>query len=355
MLKDRRIRVLVAPSAGETNPYQTLLVSSLQAEGIEVILAKGFFFPWGTMFTRGFPDLVHLQWQHVYFRSKWLGEAILRTCLFFIQFLILRLARVGFVWTVHNIVNHEKLHVRWELRACRLLARSVDKIIVHCSAARRSVVSHYRVMEDRIAIVPHGHYIGWYPPPLAKASGRARVDLPGDALVLVFFGQIRKYKGLDRLIEEFRRLEDSDLRLVIAGDPRPGTLGNNLAASAEGDPRIRFELGFVDDGRLVEYLSAADLVVLPYRDSLTSGSAVLAASYGRAVLMPRIGCAEELPDTMGIFYDPDEPDALRCALEAARQSPLEQMGLAARIYMEKFSWSDAGAATAGIYRAVCDR
>jgi glycosyltransferase involved in cell wall biosynthesis len=346
------MKIVIAPSAGKRNPYQSLLVSSLERSGVEVRWPRGFFLPWPQMFRHGLPQVIHLQWHHLYFRSKWLPEAMLRTGLFFGQWLILRRLGVRFVWTVHNLVNHERYQVGWELFACRLLARLVDRIIVHCKAVRSTVSAAYRVSPEKIRVVPHGHYVDWYPPPLSRDVARARLGLANDHRIFLFFGQVRRYKGLDRLLTDFAALPAGDVRLILVGEPRPKSLGDQLEAQAAADPRVVTEFAFIDDERLVAYLCACDLVVLPYRDSLTSGAAVLAASYGRPVLIPCLGCMQEFPVEAAILYDPDQADGLHRALGQALSAPLAGMGSAAKTYIEQFPWSLAVAETFEVYRSV---
>ncbi len=344
------MKVVIAPSVGESNPYQKLLVTSLTEAGVTVSVPQGFFSLWKAVLER--PDVVHLQWQHSYFRSKRLLAGMLRTLLFFAQWLTLRLMGVRFVWTVHNIVNHEKYHVWWELGACRLLARLVETLIVHGQAAIPPVAEAYRISPDKIKVVPHGHYINWYPPAPNQAEARQQLGLSAKSRIFLYFGQVRSYKGLARLLTEFASLKEENVQLILAGKPKPASLGETLLAQAASDKRVVTEFRFIEDERLTAYLSACDLVVLPYRDSLTSGGAVLAASCNRPVLVPNLGCMKELPPETAILYDPEQPDGLQLALEQALRAPLDKMGQAARAYIEQFPWSLVGTGTAAIYRAA---
>ena len=96
------------------------------------------------------------------------------------------------------------------------------------------------------------------------------------------------------------------------------TIEADLRTAAAGDPRISMQLRSIPDDEMQLYLRACDAVVLPFRDVLTSGSAILAMSFGRAVIAPRLGCLPEtLSDDAAILYDPTAPDALRDALTSA--------------------------------------
>jgi glycosyltransferase involved in cell wall biosynthesis len=87
--------------------------------------------------------------------------------------------------------------------------------------------------------------------------------------------------------------------LLVVGRPDPPALEEQLRRLAAADERVRLHLRFLDDEDLQYYLNATDLVVLPYRQVLNSGSALLALSFDRPVLVPRLGALEELQRTVG--------------------------------------------------------
>ena len=115
--------------------------------------------------------------------------------------------------------------------------------------------------------------------------------------VFAFVGAIRGYKGVGELLEAFAGSTDlgPDARLLICGKPLPARLGRELEQRAVADPRIVLRLERMPEEELSQVLRAADVVVLPFRDILTSGSAILALSLGRPVIAPALGC---LPETL---------------------------------------------------------
>jgi glycosyltransferase involved in cell wall biosynthesis len=173
-----------------------------------------------------------------------------------------------------------------------------------------------------------------------------------DTRVFLFVGAIRAYKGLSDLTDAFRHIHRPDVRVLIAGKPATDADTQLLAAAAAGDPRIELRLGFVPDEDLAVLLGAADAVVLPFRDILTSGSAILAMSYGRAVVAPSLGCLPETLDPQAsILYDPLSPDALANALESALSADLDAMGEHALVLARRLAWGPIALATAELYRA----
>ena len=118
------------------------------------------------------------------------------------------------------------------------------------------------------------------------------------------------------------------------------------------DPRIVLRLERIPEEDLSRVLRAADAVVLPFRDILTSGSAILALSHGRPVVVPALGCLPEtLPTDATFLYDPDDPDALASALRQAVAADLAAMGGRARAWADGLDWGPIAADTARLYRA----
>lgn len=347
--------VTMIPDLGKSNPYLRLLSSALEARGARVRLARrrsrgSFRF---SIREDGRPDLFHIHWQHPFFVPRRGGlRAFVGTVDFFREVLWLRRSGVRFVWTVHNLVNHEERNPRYERWASRLLARVVDEIVVHCDAAVPLVAREYGIDPARITVVPHGHYRDWYPEPPDRAEARRRLELPPDARIFLFFGMIRPYKNVDRLLAEFHGLGGDDLRLAVVGEPKTRKLRRELASQASADRRVVTRFEYVDDDELIAYLSACDAVVLPYRDSLTSGSAILAASCARACVMPALGCMADFPPDAAILYDPEDRKGLRDALERARDARLDRIGDAAYAYVCEFPWSRTADSLVELYAGL---
>jgi beta-1,4-mannosyltransferase len=146
-----------------------------------------------------------------------------------------------------------------------------------------------------------------------------------------------------------------DDRLLICGKPLPKKLGRELEERASADPRIILRLDRIPEDELSGILRAADVAVLPFRNILTSGSAILALSHGRPVIAPAMGCLPgTLPAEASILYDPEAPDGLRGALRSAADADLAVMGERARAYADTIDWAPIAAKTAALYRGDTD-
>lgn len=337
-----------------TNPYLELLVGALRSGGVDLRVAAGARrLPLlRALLRHGRPDIVHFQWLHPFFTAATLPQAVFRTLVFWVQWMLVRLLGSRVVWTIHNVVDHERQQERWELVVNRALARAAAALIVHCGAAVPTVTAAYRVPRGRVRVVPHGNYIGRYPEAPTRGEARRALGIASDLRVLLFFGSVRRYKGLEHLLEAFAGLEGAKLRLILLGPAHPPELRHSLAAQAASDRRVQVRFEFLPEHELPLYLGACDVVVLPYNDSLTSGAAVLAASYGRPILAPTLGCMNEFPATAAIFYDPREPAGLPRGLQRAMHAPVEAMGHSALRYIEQFPWSVVAQQTHAVYRGV---
>ena len=361
------LRVLFLPDFSASNPYQRQLAEGLRVLGITVTMARAprrqplpILREW---LRHGRPDVIHLHWTHNYLGGTAVpGRAAapgrLARARFLWQLRIVKALGTRLVWTVHNLGVHDGAGDPREMSVHRQLVGLCDAVICHCEAALEAAVDAYDLRSAdraRLHVIPHGNYVGLYPAPADRAEARARLELTEDVTVLAFVGAIRAYKGVAQLLAAFHEIDDPKARLIVAGNPRatrdaPG-LGSELAAAARRDPRVQVRLRFVPDEEIGILLTAADAVVLPFRDILTSGSAILAMSFGKAVVAPRLGCLPELLDTGGgLLYDPVPADALRNALRAALAADLPAIGARNLDRARQLDWGRIAAATAQLYR-----
>src|SRR4029077_4742774 len=273
------------PRTVRGHPYCDLLYRTLAARGVALAASAELSPRWLLRHVREV-KVLHLHWPEFYYRSG--GGVTARSVTGFIAALLLaRLLRYRVVWTVHNALPHERHVVDRALRW--LLLRSARRV-VHAEAARAALPQTRRPA----AVVPHGHYIGCYPDELSAEDARRALGLALSDRVFVCFGQLRAYKGVGALLDAFARLPGQSLHLVIAGRPATDADAEAVHTAARRDARVQTHLEFVSDPDVQRFFKAADFAVLPYRDVLTSGAALLALSFARPLVVPRRGCLVEL-------------------------------------------------------------
>ena len=354
-----QMRAILLPSY-QWNPYQRLLAEALAEAGVEATAVHD----WskrapllGTWQAQGRPDVIHIHWIHEFLGGS-KGTPTKRSVRWFDwQLRLLKARGVRIVWTVHNLKAHEAAgDDAYDAQAHRSIIERSDAIILHCDYARDALVRMYQPSEaarGRMHVLAHGSYVHQYDVDADQAAARRALGLPEEGTVFAFVGSIRGYKNVGELLDAFmsvNELQPQD-RLLICGKPLPKKLGRQLEKLASEDRRIVLRLDRIPEDELSRVLRAADAVVLPFRDILTSGSAILALSHGRPVIAPAMGC---LPGTLpadGTFlYDPDARGALAQAMREAAAADLAAMGDRARAYADTIEWGPIAEETAKLYR-----
>ena len=334
------------PNYSEGNPYQRNLRAGLEANGVTVILSDsiGYFAILGAVQRYGLPDIVHLHWLQPFTISDGLIKTAAGGLRLLCELFLLRLMGVRIVWTVHNVVEHQKRAPRFEKLIKHFVVRLSNRVIVHCSVARESIMQAYRLPQStmrKCRVIPHGHYIDSYPNSRTQAETRTALDgrFDDSQTVYLFFGQIRPYKNISQLIKTFEKINEPTARLLIVGKPWDEDEAERVHRLSKRDGRIHTVFEFVPANEIQLYMNAADVVVLPFKEVLTSGSALLAMSFGKALIAPGIGCVGELLDQDGGFaYESDDEDGLLRAIKQASNSDLESMGSYNYRKAKQFDW-----------------
>lgn len=213
---------------------------------------------------------------------------------------------------VHNAIPHERrpgdlVLGRYALGAC-------DGLIAMSETVRADLGRLAPTVPTQI--VPHPVY-DTFGDPLPKADAREALGLPLDAPVFLFFGFIRRYKGLHVLLDAMHRVQERvpSARLVVAGEFYADEDALRAQAADLGDA-VRFDADYIPDERVALYFSAADAVVQPYVTATQSGVAQIAFHFERPVVTTDVGgLAEAVPDgEAGLVVPPEDPAALADAL-----------------------------------------
>jgi glycosyltransferase involved in cell wall biosynthesis len=311
-----------------TNPYITMLTAALRrTSAIDLVT----YSPRAALLGRY--DVVHLHWPEtiIGLGGRRRAGTLVRGVLAALFLTRLALTRTPVVRTVHNVEPPADANTLQ-----RALLRWFDRLTSH-----RIVLNDRTECAGPATTIPHGHYRDWYDGP--------RSDLiPGR---LQYVGLVRRYKGVEGLVEAFRSVADGSLMLGIAGAASTPALAANIAALADGDPRVTLRFDFLSDDELVAAVTAAELVVLPYRFMHNSGAALAALSLDRPVLVPDTPVNADLATEVGpgwihTFTGDLTGEALVTALSAAREPRAASPDLRAR------EWAGVGEAHLAVYRAA---
>lgn len=340
----------------ERNPYNALLGKALQKNGVSV--APGGASVWITKTIRaaGGVDVAHFHWIEAYTQANGLAKTILKRSIFLLQIAYLNTIGVKVFWTLHNLLPHDSAHPRLDRITFKCFGRLCHGIICHCDYAKKEACVLHGFNPSRVHVVPHGNYIDSYPNMADRLESRTRLGFDTNHRVFGFVGSLRAYKGLNQLLDAFHQLDLPDARLLIAGRLSDERDRDTLTQRVKRDPRVTLDEGSVPDEAMQYYFNAVDAVVLPFTKVLTSGSMILAMSFRKAVVVPRVGCLTETAEGHGAYFFGGDTgktlgDALKQAAEAS-DAELSGAGLSNLEKIDRCSWDRIARRTAGLYRST---
>lgn len=288
------------------NPYQRLLKEGLSRHGVDIQGSKSLKEAVRAHRAGESFEVVHLHWLPNY-GGRFLDTARSRLFLRRLRYLQSKGCRV--VWTVHNLKHHEPSSETLGNWLASQTANLADAVIVHSPTAAKLAVREFRIeRHEKIKVIPHGNYIGAYENDISRSKAREFLGITNDdQFVFLFLGQIRPYKGVPKLIEAFRNCKNNEQStLIIAGKPIDEPLERRIRMASDEAENIILNLSFVQDSQIQNYMNACDIVVFPYQQILTSGAVILAMSFGKACIAPRMGCISDcLNESGGWLYSPE--------------------------------------------------
>lgn len=279
----------------------------------------------------GAADVVHFQWLPV-------------------QHLDARLLpRRPVVLTAHDLLPREPRP--GQIRAQRRLYDAVDAVVAHSEYGRGQLVAALGVEPAKVHVVRHGAFTHLLKQPREEPLPPELAEVRDP--VVLFFGLLRPYKGIEVLLEAWRGLAGAELWIV--GRPRMAL----EPLRDKAPPGVRFVPRFVADTELPAYFRRADLVVLPYlRTERLDFSGVLATAmaFGRPVVASDIGGFSEAAATGGVrLVAPGDPGALHELLRKLIGDPTsrERLAAGARTAADgPYSWDRAAVASLELYRGL---
>jgi glycosyltransferase involved in cell wall biosynthesis len=247
------------------------------------------------------------------------------------------------VLTAHDILPREPR--AGQVAAQRRLYDRFDALVVHSEHGRRRLTDELGIDSARVHVIPHGAFV-------APSAERPSSPLPlqTDVPVVLFFGLLRPYKGLDLLLDAWRSIDGAELWVV--GMPRMDI--SSLQATAP--PSVRFVPRFVSDAEAAACFARADLLVLPYREIDQSGVAFTALGAGVPMLLSDVGGFPELAATGAARTFPaGDSAALHDALRELLFDPAALTAMAERAHAAAsgpYSWDVVARRTLDLYRSL---
>jgi glycosyltransferase involved in cell wall biosynthesis len=239
------------------------------------------------------------------------------------------------VLTMHNVIRRSG--------SGRRLAERMDAVIVHTRHGAELLGEG-----SRVHVIPHGafEHLTHQPDERPLPPELAAVEGP----VVLCFGVVRPYKGIEVLVEAFRSIPGAELWVV--GRP----LGVDLEA-LDAPPNVRFVPRYVSDAELPAYFRRADLLVLPHRSVDVSGVLFAGLAFGKPMVLSDVGGFREVVEEHGAgrLVAPGDATALAGAIGELLADPAERERLAERARSAAegpYSWDSVASRTLAVYEEV---
>lgn len=345
------MRVLASPARRnrDRNPFNYLLSEALTAEGCEVFDLDGR----NWLYSRA--DVLHLHWpQEAASGSP--RSALRKMARLIARIVVQKLRGARVVWTVHNVRSHDGDNPAMERWLMGRVASLVDGLIFLTQSSRDAACEEMPALAaKRYAVIPHGLYGTVSDTP--RETARADLGLPPDRPVVGFLGDIRRYKGLDLLLDAFEQMEPREATLLVAGAFASGSYGAEvrarIASLVEKGHAVRFIEERLDTPRLLDAVRACDVVALPYRAIWNSGFAILVLENGVPILTTDAPMFRELerelgPEWVRIAHGALTGETITHALAVGAAEDPASMGA----FRAARSWSQIGAETVALYRRL---
>ena len=240
---------------------------------------------------------------------------------------------------IDNLIPHEKRFGDYILN--KYFVHSVDAFV----AMSRSVyndLDSFSIKKKILGVHPLYDNFG---KAISRSDALANLSLNDDYRYIFFFGIIRKYKGLDILLEAFadKRFRDKKIKLIIAGEFYEDSTPylqlidrNNLSSSVHLDTK------FIPDSEVVNYFCAADIVVQPYRNATQSGVTQIAYHFDKPMLVTDVGGLKEIVphNKVGYVCQPNANDVANCLVQYFMKNKQAQFIKGVHEEKVKYSWEN---------------
>lgn len=325
------------------NAYIPSLMDAYQVRGCEVVMGVANCFK-----SAYCPDIVHLHWPEslcIPGNSCTFGDTLEA-----IRERLQHFKRHGavVVWTVHNIRPHDSAQKDFDRKLYSAVMEEADILVHHGQASVDMMTAEYPVVATKTNIVcPHGDYLIQYED-IKQSDAREALNIPQDRTVLLHFGNIRPYKGLDLTEDVFSRWRRKDKYLLVAGRLKTNTRSvfERLVDRWNGQLRkrrnnCRYDLGMVPNDLIAYYFSATDIVMVSNRTGLTSGVLAMAATFKKPVVYPEIGnFREQMEGWVSESYVAGDTTGAVEALGRLLDRLEEGSSLSNSAWLERNSWSE---------------
>jgi beta-1,4-mannosyltransferase len=282
------IKIACLPVAGIGNPYQYLMIKGLNSDAnINAVTGINDRF-FGILRTaiQLKPTYIHFDWITSFYYRRSLWMTLLSIPLFIIQLLIVKYVfNIKLVWTLHNIQPHDLKNHKIHSFCRQFFAKQCTWIRIFSENSLDRAQKALNI-KNIFIICPEGSYIDYYKNTITFKEARKELNIEDESFVYLYLGFIKPYKGIEKLIENFKKLQIDNKKLIIAGNVLNEKYFKKIYTK---DNDIIFVNKFIENDELQSFYNSADVVVLPFNKVENSGSAILAMGFKKVVVAPKMG------------------------------------------------------------------
>ncbi|WKK67359.1 glycosyltransferase [Lutimonas zeaxanthinifaciens] len=341
-----KIKIACLPVAGIQNPYQYLMIEGLNTSkklnafnGID----DRFFGIYKTVH-KYHPDYIHFDWINSYYQRRTFWMTLIFLPNFIFQVLYIKVfTSTKIVWTLHNILPHNANHIRFHRWVRSWFGKKCEWVRVFSNDSIRKASKDLKLVSSKFITIPEGDYSNIYPNNMSQIEARKILNISPDKYVLLSLGYIKPYKGIEKLIDSFSKLNKKKVELLIAGEGIDKEYIRSLKSklSLLNEKRIRLIDNFIPMNDLQIYFNAADLVVLPFDKVENSGSAIMAMGFKKPVLAPKMGVLKKRLGQQDQLLYKDLTKGLEVAISLNRKQ-LHLFGEKNYLALQNYQWKDFG-------------
>ncbi len=327
-----------------------------------------FLYPGGTMANKQQPQIQNVRIHNTltwYNPFSWLATAFaVKTKILHMQwwswFLapvylivlsIARLRRKKIIMTVHNVKPHEKSLLKNFLNQSVL--HLAHEYIVHSESNRQLLIQTTKTSK-KIHVIPHG-IIRIGNCTLDNEKLRQKFGFHPEDKILLFFGNIRPYKGLDTLLQALNKIENPQVKLIIAGQPWTNFSSyHKMINQLNLKQRVKLFLEFIPDSTVAELFELSQLVVLPYKQlESASGVASVAIACAKPFIITNVASLSELVNDKKTVAKPNNAEDLKEKILYALEN-LDRLQRDSREKAQQLSWPKIAEKTLRVYKSCLE-
>jgi glycosyltransferase involved in cell wall biosynthesis len=205
-----------------------------------------------------------------------------------------------------------------------------------------------------VVVIPHGHFINYYPNSILKNDAREILKIPYDAKVGLFCGRLNKYKGVDDLIPAFSSIASKNDWLLIAGEPESKSYEKELFNIAASIPRLKIFPYRIRSQDLQIFFNATDFCVYPFKNIFNSGSVIMGGSFAKPIVTQESPILSEIMGKKALFaFNKGEKNLTNVLYEAYCCGSLEDRGLSGfQRLLSNYSWDTVGVKFKSLYDSL---